>query len=663
MEVCETSVSYAYSTNGLPREDEHRRRDEIQSSSLPNLAAILPAASVDAYGGERFPLSLADGISGAVQRFSSQLASIGERKSSSSYLADGTMCHSVCKSVRCRNSVPKSSSSDGLHFSDAMNQYLDDNNFGLTNDPPSKNGENGFVDVNNLQSSGDNHVVTVDVLPCCSRCHVNDGVVASTPNSCRYQDADDMESCYGDGNCIPDIAVPLLQDAAAPRNGMPSPEMDFLDFDFDPPPSGDEMQGGESDNSSNDDVTPNLIWEVNARHVANGMLAEPEQRSAGCSVNYKNSVSSPKYQNCLKSLNRTNGELCLHGADDAVSDNTDSDSVNMEACGERLLQRESSLFNIQGEEMECVEPTFQSVLLNSLSVKAQGEKSPNAIKNECLDETELSIAVEEPVEKVMIWSELAACNRQVTQIGTSACGATSIINALMALEVSFETGEVKKHILTRLRAESAPIATYLISRCSAGTTHEDLIDGVHRLTDGKIYGRFFHFYPSCTVNLAKWLGRWIKKGAVPVATLNLQCGIQAGQSIPDAWHHQMIFGVGPKGVYLTNPLECIPLSQIQKQLCSPSVLLVRRNDILNRWGEDCDLGPLMTHEDERWRSMNVVGQVINILRESTAPWIPGYRRHLTSHVKIPAAYKSGISIFVHKGSDVYKELIKSKEVT
>lgn len=46
-------------------------------------------------------------------------------------------------------------------------------------------------------------------------------------------------------------------------------------------------------------------------------------------------------------------------------------------------------------------------------------------------------------------------------------------------------------------------------------------------------------------------------GAAPIATLNLQhCG--EGGDIPDAWHHQMIFGVGQAGIYVTNPLECLP---------------------------------------------------------------------------------------------------------
>lgn len=34
---------------------------------------------------------------------------------------------------------------------------------------------------------------------------------------------------------------------------------------------------------------------------------------------------------------------------------------------------------------------------------------------------------------------------------------------------------------------------------------------------------------------------------VPLCTLNLQKGVPPGQVIPDAWHHQVVYGIGPKG--------------------------------------------------------------------------------------------------------------------
>ena len=45
----------------------------------------------------------------------------------------------------------------------------------------------------------------------------------------------------------------------------------------------------------------------------------------------------------------------------------------------------------------------------------------------------------------------------------------------------------------------------------------------------------------------------------------------------------MVFGVGPNGVYLTNPLESVSEELVSTQLCSKSELLVRRSDVLYRF--------------------------------------------------------------------------------
>jgi hypothetical protein len=113
-------------------------------------------------------------------------------------------------------------------------------------------------------------------------------------------------------------------------------------------------------------------------------------------------------------------------------------------------------------------------------------------------------------------------------------------------------------------------------------------------------------------------------GAVPIATLNLQNGIAPGNPVPDAWHHQMIFGVGPRGVYLTNPVECVSEAALWPQLCSPSVLMVRRSDVLARWNDHTNLRPLMTHPDHRWKKMNVLGMLENILTADGRKWKPCY---------------------------------------
>lgn len=112
-------------------------------------------------------------------------------------------------------------------------------------------------------------------------------------------------------------------------------------------------------------------------------------------------------------------------------------------------------------------------------------------------------------------------------------------------------------------------------------------------------------------------------GAVPVLTLNMQRGLLPVEPMPDAWHHQMVFGICTRtgGVYLTNPLECVPLWFLKHALCSPSVLLVKAEDVRERWnGRAADLSQLLaTSRPEQstesrpvetisWTEMNVIGK-------------------------------------------------------
>ncbi|XP_077870178.1 uncharacterized protein LOC144363107, partial [Saccoglossus kowalevskii] len=270
---------------------------------------------------------------------------------------------------------------------------------------------------------------------------------------------------------------------------------------------------------------------------------------------------------------------------------------------------------------------------------------------------------------VFLWTFEEAVARQVRQVGASACGATAVINVLNCLYMTYDVKTVINAIPTRLRLNHAPLPEYLFSRSVAGTTHEDLITGMEGLTEGRIYGRFFSFYPKRDVDLKEWLAYWMKKGAVPLATLNLQRGQEPGWKIPDAWHHQMIHGLGSDGIYMTNPLVTESVQRISQQLSSDSELLIRKYDVLGRWNEETDLTPLMTHADKRWSEMNVLGQVVNMIRERS-PQSMDYPvfgqqsyRLMTTHIKIPAAYKSGITLFVQKSkSDVYEELQQAPEL-
>ena len=75
------------------------------------------------------------------------------------------------------------------------------------------------------------------------------------------------------------------------------------------------------------------------------------------------------------------------------------------------------------------------------------------------------------------------------QVGTSACGATAVINVLLALDLPYSLDLVLSAVPTRLRAQTAPLPQYLASRGVAGTTHKDLIGALHKLTKGDVYSR------------------------------------------------------------------------------------------------------------------------------------------------------------------------------
>lgn len=211
---------------------------------------------------------------------------------------------------------------------------------------------------------------------------------------------------------------------------------------------------------------------------------------------------------------------------------------------------------------------------------------------------------------------------------------------------------------------------------------------------------------------------------MPVALLNLQKSPVWG-FVPDAWHYQMIYACDSDSVYLTNPLESKPIDLIMNELTSDSVLLVRSCDVVKRFNANnsnlVDLLLMKNHsveEKKRWFNMNVLGQVINILREhkimnennilskgvnqpdgidlnvsnslnsgslnvsqgaelvdnvnlnNSAQQVSSSNLNTTSnkmiqclsHITIPASYKAGITLFAYKDSALFKEIIEEKDL-
>ncbi|XP_069672940.1 uncharacterized protein [Periplaneta americana] len=472
------------------------------------------------------------------------------------------------------------------------------------------------------------------------------------------------------------------------NGGGSSPEMDFLEMDFDPGPSCG--QDSEDDSDCCDIQDEEATVAVYPGH--NVPEPKPDTSDGGAEASGHNDLSAasrnapasapspdstpeenPPVQQPAWALapsrsgdanlvhrdswghHSTSGDLCSPGEASEMDCDTWGETLVMWNAGNLRVQSEGGKYNLHSALYHCI--MAKRLVLDKQASLPEGDESNVEGRHDGSPDRALF-----PLERIMIWSEQEACVKQVTQISTSACGATAVINVLLACNLPFSLDRVKEGVNTRLRAETAPLPEYLFSRSMAGASHVDLIRGLELASDGLLYGRFFSMYPERFVSVTRWLSYWMKKGAIPIATLNLQNGIAPGNPVPDAWHHQMVFGVGPRGIYLTNPVECVSEAALWPQLSSPSVLLVRRNDILSRWNEHTNLRPLMTHRDQRWKYMNVLGQVVNMVRESTCARMQTQGWVVTQHVSIPACYSSGITLVIRRESPSYEELKSAPEL-
>ncbi|XP_028031756.1 uncharacterized protein LOC114244205 [Bombyx mandarina] len=505
-----------------------------------------------------------------------------------------------------------------------------------------------------------------------------------------------------------DNHLPLPPNYPVPQQGQreqgsraSSPDMDFLEMDFDPGPSCEMDTGDESIPDAEIEAASNMPEE----NEPVMMSPSPENVSAPRA----NSVNLPS------ASSHNDLEAYSHDIPSTSNDNTGQGDVvestilygpyimQSNARGEELLVRRtmslwptsglachhattgdlvclSEMLNSDEEEYpdgilyeyhkghsRRVDPNnLSSVYHLKIAKNSTGEKTkPDSDshiptkENDTTEQATTSSNVCAELPRCMVWSEREACERQVTQIGTSACGATAVINVFIALGVPVNIEKITSAVGTRLRANNAPIPRYILSRAVAGCTAADLITGIQRASDGLVTARFFPTYPERAVSLSHWLADWISLGAIPILTLNLQMGCQG--DLPDAWHHQMVFGVSPRGVYLCNPVECVREHVLWARLVSPSVLLVRSRDILSRYTPDTDLTPLMFVPDRRFHTYNVFGQVVNLIREwRAAGWVERSTR--TRHVRVPASYQAGVTVAALTGSEAHRRLNAARQL-
>lgn len=507
------------------------------------------------------------------------------------------------------------------------------------------------------------------------------------------------EECYiytykGDSNQMADLPTSFFKlDVIPPRENnesrSSSPDMDYLEMDFDPGPSQDRDSSPSPESEcceiqQNRDVEDGPITPVCEPEPVAGpstAVSDPVKELDNQPIQEEHSdvktepepssdtavPAAPKLSPSSGFNYSVPGRFCVNVPRDSWGHHSGSGNLCSPAAVEldaELWNENFDFFHFTPQENTAYsqKSNFHSALYHCIMGKRlvlnKDATQINDSNETSSDNIEGGLEEDKPIERTMIWSEQEACAKQVTQISTSACGTTACINVLLCLNVSFSFEKLKNLVSTRLRKETAPLPEYLFSRSNAGATHTDIIRGLKGASHGILYARFFHMYPQRNVSLTRWLSYWMNKGAVPIATMNLQRGVEPDSVIPDAWHHQMVFGVGPSGLYLTNPLECVNEAGLWPQLSSPSVLKIRRADVIARWTPSTDLLPLIQQPDLRWKKLNVLGQVVNVIRESRSNQsraVPGCR-NVTSHITIPAAYSSGITLVIRRESPGYQEL-------
>ena len=232
----------------------------------------------------------------------------------------------------------------------------------------------------------------------------------------------------------------------------------------------------------------------------------------------------------------------------------------------------------------------------------------------------------------------------------------ALLNVVLALDLDVDHHLVAESVNTRLRRPDSDLPDYLLSRSLAGCTHQDLLNAASapHLRD-KLRARFFPLH-NRVYQLSQLLISWISLGLVPVLTLNVQKGpVCPDGQLQDSWHHTMVWGVVGQDVYLANPLDVMSESVLLPQLNSPSTLLIRRQDIVSRFHSALDLMEI-NRLGSRWRSMNVLGQVVNMIREERSLMKQEAAANntesggesvvsLSSHVNIPASYTAGVTLF------------------
>ena len=237
-----------------------------------------------------------------------------------------------------------------------------------------------------------------------------------------------------------------------------------------------------------------------------------------------------------------------------------------------------------------------------------------------------------------------------SQIAQSACGPTSVLNVLSALDYSPipNPQSLLQFFPARLRDyETKSLSKYLYSRAVAGTIHEEIIDTIEKITNNEIIGKFFiiNQYENKD-KLAEWISQCFKNKIALIFTENL---FLEGN---DAWHHQMAYGIKNDKIYMTNPMNLIPVSQMISFLTTGPWMIIPKEHVVER---DLDEEDIKELHKERWENFNVLRRVIQ-LKSGMISKFNG--RKCYDDLMIPYGGIAGISAFCRKDNENGLNFIK-----
>lgn len=269
---------------------------------------------------------------------------------------------------------------------------------------------------------------------------------------------------------------------------------------------------------------------------------------------------------------------------------------------------------------------------------------------------------EELAKGAMLWSIQEALEKQTLQIGASACGATAVVDVLKALKVDVAPEEADRCVKTCLRRNEAPLPDYLLSRSEAGEwpkritqlqsvifkglsksafKHEFLFVQVQlmlslsraqrRRVGGKCQAASFTFTlgegsswsPGSHAGSVKVLFPWQPWTCSWLCLLGRRCQMLGTINWSLVWRQTqfswqilwMLVSDGEESAFFQKNIlksirSCMFSSSVSEdilhqRLCSESVLLIRREDVLQRLTPACCLANL---SEPRWEALDVQGE-------------------------------------------------------